>query len=92
MVWDPITRVSRNRKKLRISSISARFRGLKHTILGVPGGFKRPRTTSHEFHEIGKKLMISGISGRFRGLQHSVLGSGVDLNGPGPRHTSFTKS
>ena len=39
-----------------------------------------------------KKLVIQAIFGRFRGLKHIVLGSRVDLNGLGPRNTSFTKS
>ena len=65
MVRGPVTRFSRNHKKLVISGISCRFHGLQHTVLGSDVDLNGPR---YDFLEIIEHFMISGISGRFRGL------------------------
>ena len=79
----PVTRFSRNHRKLVISDISDRFRVLQHTVLGYDVDLNGPGPVTR-FSRNHKKLVISSIYGRFRVLQHTVLESRVDLNDPVP--------
>ena len=63
----PVTRFSRIYKKIVISIISDRFRGLKYTVLGSDVDLYGPGPVTR-LSQNHKKLVISGMSERFRGL------------------------